>query len=156
MTFYQNTSWMEHYDVSLCLWSKCDDDVMGGVYDSGVWWFISSSIYWLAKIHSEQKCITTLQLWTAIFFFLFFLLSRNSKFEAYVEMWMRNISFRPLYIRRWFFVSVAVQSFVHLLLWRPPEGFFSALPFLRSYVILVWSWQQRSALLVSHTVASFL
>ena len=62
---------MEHYDVSLGLWSKCDDDVMGGVYDSGVWWFISSSICWLAKIHSEQKCITTLQLWTAIFFSFF-------------------------------------------------------------------------------------
>ena len=102
-----------------------------------------------AKMHYN---LTTLD----SYFFFLFLLSRNLKFEAYVEMWMRNISFRPLYIRRWFFVSVAVQSFVHLLLWRPPEGFFSTLPFLRSYVILVWSWQQRSALLVSHTVASFL
>ena len=82
--------------------------------------------------------------------FIYFRETRNSRLIN------GNYNFHPLYIRRWFFVSVAVQSFVHLLLWRPPEGFFSTLPFLRSYVILVWSWQQRSALLVSHTVASFL
>ena len=107
----------------------------------GVFFFFSSSFCWLAKSHNVQNYIfvlgfkykSILRLRNLIYIlfcpcFIYFRETRNSRLIN------GNYNFHPLYIRRWFFVSVAVQSFVHLLLWRPPEGFFSTLSFLRSYV----------------------
>ena len=150
ITVFENQSESLLFIHFQALWSVMTSTTVFMTYDSGVvvWWFISSSFFWLARqdtvwasFHSnlQKHLYTILQLWTPIFIDLSIVYTENS---------IDKYNFCPPCIRRWLFFSAAVQSFVHLLLWRLPEGFFSGLPFLGSYVTLVWSWQQRSALLV--------